>query len=143
MSPSSFQGGGTPAPPWGEGGGDNQGKLIVGASCAPADIRNPTDLSPLNGAMEESEHIIDRLHEPLKGKEKKVRTYRNKARRDYLKAAKRRKLSAKELRKAIGKQLRYVKRDLEHIYGLAGRSSLGRLKRKEYRDLLVISEVYR
>jgi len=125
------------------GGSGNQGKLIVDASCAPADIRYPTDLSLLNEAREKSEHIIDRLHEPLKGKEKKVRTYRKKARRDYLRAAKRRKLSAKELRKAIGKQLRYLKRDLEHIHGLATRSSLGRLKRKEYRDLLVISELYR
>lgn len=99
------------------GGRGNQGKLIVDASCAPADIRYPTDLSLLNEAREKSEHIIDRLHEPLKGKEKKVCTYRKKARRDYLKAAKRRKLSAKELRKAIGKQLRYLKRDLEHIHG--------------------------
>lgn len=130
-----------------KGGSDgkslNQGKLIVDASCAPADIRYPTDLSLLNEAREKSEHIIDRLHEPLKGKEKKVRTYRKKARRDYLSAAKRRKLSVKELRKAIGKQLRYLKRDLEHIHGLANRSSLGWLKRKEYRDLLVISELYR
>ena len=125
------------------GGSGNKGKLIVDASCAPADIRYPTDLSLLGEAREKSEHIIDRLHEPLRGKEKKVRTYRKKARRDYLKAAKRRKLSTKELKKAIGKQLRYLNRDLEHIHGLATRSSLGRLKRKEYRDLLVISEVYR
>ena len=125
------------------GGSENQGKLIVDSSCAPADIRYPTDLSLLNEAREKSEHIIDRLHEPLKGKEKKVRTYRKRARRDYLKTAKKRKLSAKELRKAIGKQLRYLKRDLNHIQSLATRSSLGLLKRKEYRDLLVISELYR
>ena len=130
-----------------KGGSDGQslkqGKLIVDASCAPADIRYPTDLSLLGEAREKSERIIDRLHEPLRGKEKKVRTYRKKARRDYLRAAKRRKLSAKELRKAIGKQLRYLNRDLKHIHSLAGRSSLGRLKRKDYRDLLVISELYR
>ncbi|UCF98224.1 MAG: hypothetical protein JSV89_01505 [Spirochaetaceae bacterium] len=125
------------------GGSGNQGKLIVNASCAPAEIRYPTDLSLLNEAREKSEYIIDRLHEPVKGKEKKVRTYRKKVRRDYLKAAKRSKLSAKELRKAIGKQLRYLNRDLKHIHGLADRSSLERLKRKEYLDLLVISEVYR
>ena len=125
------------------GGSENQGKLIADSSCTPADIRYPTDLSLLNEAREKSEHIIDRLHEPLKGKEKKVRTYRTRARRDYLKAAKKRKLSAKELRKAIGKQLRYLKRDLNHIQSLATRSSLGLLRRKEYRDLLVISELYR
>ena len=36
-----------------------------------------------------------------------------------------------------------MNRDLKHIHDLAGRSSLDRLKRKEYRDLLVISELYR
>jgi hypothetical protein len=127
----------------GSGGAKNGGKLIVDASCAPADIRYPTDLSLLNEAREKSEGIIDRLHGPLKGKEKKVRTYREKARRDYLRAAKKRRLTTKELRKAIGKQLRYVRRDLEHIGILAEKSSLERLSGKEYRDLLVIGELYR
>ena len=48
----------------GGGGAENRGKLIVDASCAPADIRYPTDLSLLNEAREKSERIIDRLHEP-------------------------------------------------------------------------------
>jgi hypothetical protein len=51
------------------GGSGNQGKLIVDASCAPADIRYPNDLSLLKEAREKSERIIDQLHEPLKGKE--------------------------------------------------------------------------
>lgn len=128
----------------GSGGGTpNQGKLIVDTSCTPADIRYPTDLSLLNEAREKSEGIIDVLHEPLRGEEKKVRTYRERARRDYLRAAKKRRLKATELRKAIGKQLRYVRRDLQHIETLAERSSLERLSRKQYRDLLVIGEVYR
>ena len=127
----------------GGGGPSNGGKLIVDASVAPADIRYPTDLSLLNEAREKSEGIIDLLHEPLKGKEKKVRTYREKARKDYLKAAKKRKLTSKELRKAIGKQLRYVRRDLKNIEFLAEKSTIERLRGKEYRDLLVIGEVYR
>ena len=128
----------------GSGGGEkNGGKLIVDASCAPADIRYPTDLTLLNEAREKCEGIIDVLHEPLKGKEKKVRTYRNKARRDYLRVAKKRKVKAVELRKAIGKQLRYVRRDLEHIRKLAEKSGLELLSRKQYRDLLVIGELYR
>jgi len=121
----------------------NQGKLIVDASCAPADIRYPTDLSLLNESREKSEGIIDRLHEPLKGKEKKPRTYRERARRDYLRAAKRRNLGGKELRTAIGKQLRYLRRGLGHIEGLAEKSSFELLSRREYRNLLVIGEVYR
>jgi hypothetical protein len=128
------------------GGGEehpNQEKLIVDASCTPADIRYPTDLSLLNEAREKSEKIIDRLHEPLRGEEKKPRTYRKRARRDYLKAAKKRNLGGKELRKALGKQLRYLRRDLGHIETLAKRNSLELLSRREYRNLLVVGEVYR
>jgi len=130
-----------------DGDGDeenpNKGKLIVDASCTPADIRYPTDLSLLNEAREKSEGIIDRLHEPLRGEQKKPRTYRERARRDYLKAAKRRNVGGKELHKAVGKQLRYLRRDLGHIEGLADKSSLQLLSRREYRSLLVIGEVYR
>jgi len=122
---------------------EKRGKLIVDASCAPADIRYPTDLSLLNEAREKCEGVIDVLHEPLKGEERKVRTYREKARRDYLRAAKKRRLKASDLRKAIGKQLRYVKRDLQHIERLADRNGLELLSRRQYRDLLVIGELYR
>ncbi|HEY9695695.1 MAG TPA: transposase, partial [Trichocoleus sp.] len=37
----------------------NAGQLIVDASCTPADIRYPSDLSLLNEAREQTEHIID------------------------------------------------------------------------------------
>jgi len=127
----------------GEEENPNQGKLIVDASCTPADIRYPTDLSLLNEAREKSEGIIDRLHEPLRGEQKKPRTYRERARRDYLKTAKRRNVGGKELHKAVGKQLRYLRRDLGHIEGLVNKSSLQLLSRREYRNLLVIGEVYR
>lgn len=69
----------------------NQGKLFLDATCAPADIRYPTDISLLNEAREKLEGIIDTLHEPLKGTMKKPRTYRKKARKQYLMAAKTRK----------------------------------------------------
>jgi hypothetical protein len=79
----------------------------------------------LNEEREKSEKIIDRLHEPLRGEEKKPRTYRERARRDYLKAAKKRNLGGRELCKAIGKQLRYLRRDLEHIEALAKKDLVG------------------
>jgi len=120
-----------------------QGKLIVDSSCAPADIRYPTDLSLLNEGREKLEGIIDVLHEPLKPKEKKPRTYRRNARKDYLNVAKKKRVRRSEIRKAIGKQLRYVKRDLGYIEDLKDRSPLTCLKRKNYRDLLVIHELYR
>ena len=46
----------------------NKGTLILDATCAPADIRYPTDLSLLNEARMKLEEIIDTLHKPLRGK---------------------------------------------------------------------------
>ncbi len=120
----------------------NKGKLLLDATCSPADIRYPTDLSLLNEAREKIEHIIDVLYEPLKDKEKKVRTYRRNARKDYLNIAKKKNVSRKVIRKGIGKQLRYLRRDLKHIKLLIQKGSLALLRKKEYRDLLVIHELY-
>jgi len=116
---------------------------LVDASCAPADIRYRTDISLLNEAREKTEAIIDVLHNPLKGKEPKGRTYRQTARREYLKVAKKRKVSRSQLRKALRKQLSYLRRNLQHIENLSGKTSLEALSKKRYRDLLVISELYR
>lgn len=127
------------------GGGKpgNKGKLIVDATCTPADIKYPTDLNLLNEAREKSEKIIDILHLPIKGKEKKVRTYRQKARKEYLNVAKNKKPGKKKIRKAIGKQLRYLSRNLKYIKELSKKSYLKLLSKKEYKDLLVIHELYR
>ncbi|NCR07360.1 MAG: IS5/IS1182 family transposase, partial [Microcystis aeruginosa LG13-11] len=46
----------------------NQGKLILDATGAPADIRYPNDLGILNQAREQTEEIIDSLYEPIKDK---------------------------------------------------------------------------
>jgi len=121
----------------------NKGKLIVDATCTPADIRFPTDLSLLNEAREKTELIIDKLYKRVKGKIKKPRTYRKKARKDFLKIAKNRNTPFKELRKWIGKQLMYVNRNLGHINKLSEIVSLRVLKKKEYKNLLVIKELYR
>ena len=91
------------------GGGEkpgNAGMLLMDASCVPADIRYPTDLSILNEVREKTEVIIDRLHTPDVGKTEKPRTYRQRARKDYLAVAKKRRATRKAIRKAIGKQLR-------------------------------------
>jgi hypothetical protein len=123
----------------------NQGKLIVDATCAPADIAYPTDLNLLNEAREIAEKIIDVLHCPLKGTIRKPRAYRKRARKDYLSAAKARRLSARKRRVAIGKQLRYVHRDLLHIERLLKHDvvRLMLLSTRQYRKLLVIHELYR
>ncbi len=92
---------------------ENKGKLILDATCAPADIRYPTDLSLLNEAREKLEDIIDTLYQPLRGSIKKPRTYRIKARKLYLKTAKNRNPKSKQIRKAVRQQLVFVSRNLK------------------------------
>lgn len=121
----------------------NQGVLLLDATCAPADVAYPTDLNLLNEAREKLEEIIDTLHAPQIGCARKPRTYREKARKQFLAVAKQRRASGKVIRRAIGKQLRYVARNLRIIHDLASRQSLTLLSRKQYRDLLVIQELYR
>jgi len=121
----------------------NEGELLLDATCAPADIAYPTDLSLLNQAREKLENIIDVLHEPQRGKTRKPRTYRERARKAYLAIAKQRRVKPRTLRKAIGKQLRFVSRDLRLIADLASTGDLTRLPRRMYKELLVIQELYR
>ena len=124
---------------------DNQGQLIVDASCAPADIHYPTDLDLLNQAREHSERLIDELYQQVAGcLPKKPRTYRQTARRDYLRIVKRRKKSRKLIRKGLRQQLNYVRRNLGHIDQLIkADATLAVLNPQEYKTLLVIHEVYR
>ena len=123
----------------------NKGKLILDASCAPADIRYPTDLELLNQAREGTEKILDSLYKEVKEKLKyKPRTYRQIARKNYLAVAKNRRPSHKKRRKAIGQQLTYIKRNIGHIDELIKLgASLTCLSKRLYRLLLVIQEVYR
>lgn len=123
----------------------NQGQLILDASCAPADIRYPTDLGLLNEARAQTEVILDALYEQVQEQlEKKPRTYRRLARKQYMQVAKQRRASRKVIRKAIRQQLGYVRRNLAHIDALvAAGASLSQLSRQRYRRLLVVSEVYR
>ena len=126
-----------------EGKPQNSGKLILDATCVPVDIRYPTDSRLLNEAREGLEEIIDILHEPHIGKCKKPRTYRQRARWDYLRFERKKKHTAREIRKAVGKQLRYVGRNLKTIVKLTKKSPLTLLDRRQYRNLLIIQELYR
>ena len=121
----------------------HKGKMIVDATCTPADIAYPTDLTLLNEARQKTEEIIDTMHAPFMGVRKKPRTYRQKARKAYLAVAKQKKPGYKKIRKAIGQQLRYLKRNLGYIDRMAGAGLLKFLDRRLYRLLLVIKELYR
>ena len=128
-----------------EGEPKNRGKLILDATCAPADISYPTDLGLLNQARKQTETIIDSLYEQIQGQlEKKPRTYREIARRDYLEVAKKRRVSQKQRRKAIKKQLQYIKRNFSNIDQLIGAgATLEKLSHRQYKMLLVVAEVER
>ena len=121
----------------------NNGKIIVDATCTPADITYPTDLNLLNEAREKTEEIIDTMHAPFIGKKRKPRTYRQKGRKDYLAVAKQKKPGYKKIHKAIGKQLCYLKRNLKTIAKRVEEGLLWLLSKRMYRNLLVIQELYR
>jgi hypothetical protein len=77
----------------------NQGKLLVDATCSPADITYPTDLKLLNRAREKSEQIIDDLHKARGRGHKKPRTYRQRARKQFLSVAKDKRISRNKMRR--------------------------------------------
>lgn len=120
----------------------HQGKLLLDATCAPSDIAYPTDVGLLNKAREKLEGMIDTLHAPLIGRQRKPRTYRQRARKQYLSLSKQRKPGKEKIRKAIHQQLGYVQRNLKHVTKL-GKEGLHTLRKKQYRDLFVIQELHR
>ena len=85
---------------------ENNGTLILDATCAPQNISFPQDVNLLNEARENLEGIVDDIcrrfdyYVP--------RMYRRNARKDYLNLAKCKKRTAKKIRKAIKKQLQYI-----------------------------------
>ena len=124
---------------------EHKGKLLLDATCLPADIHFPTDIWLLNEGREKLELIIDILYPQVKHKYVvKPRTYRENAHTDYMKIAKLRKRSKKIIRKSIRQQLSYIERDLGHIEDLLkNEADLSALDKTLYRKLLVIGEIYR
>lgn len=93
----------------------NCGTLILDATCAPQNIRFPTDTSLLNEARENAEEIIDTLHAAGVTDGKKPRTYREKARKEYNSFSKSRKKTKKTIRRMMRILLGYLRRDLGSI----------------------------
>ena len=110
-----------PAPPSGEKNSNddtakedtNKGTLTIDATCSPANIRYPQDVSLLNEAREKLENIIYRFCKCYSLK--LPRRYRKRARKEYLAFAKSKKHTSKKIRSALRKQLAYVKRDLRYL----------------------------
>jgi IS5 family transposase len=94
----------------------NSGQLIVDATCTPADIRYPNDISILNEARMNTERFIDYLYENFPNQfQSKPRDYRKVAHKDFIAYTKRRKPRSNVRRKALRKQLNYLRRDISHI----------------------------
>ena len=124
----------------------NRGKLIADATCAPADIRYPTDTSLLNEAREKTDALIDCLHEPLVGRQPRPRTYRVRARRQFVAFVKQKKPSRNKIRRANRQQLGYLQRNLkalDRFLETPGALPLVHLSRQQYKDLLVCRELCR
>jgi transposase, IS5 family len=101
-------------------------------------------LGLLNQAREQTEKIIDALSSRRRQQNRpKPRTYRKIARRDYLSVAKQRKVTKKQRKKAIKKQLQYIARNLVSIEKIANEVGLEVLKARDYRLLLIVTEVQR
>jgi IS5 family transposase len=123
----------------------NQGSLLIDATCAPVDIRHPTDLSLLNEAREVTEILIDAMHPQVRESfGHKPRTHRKQARQQFLAVAKKKRPRINKIRKAIKQQLGHLKRNLSSIDALtACGACLLAAGRHVYQKLLVVSELVR
>jgi IS5 family transposase len=123
----------------------NQGSLLIDATCAPVDIRYPTDLSLLNEAREVTEILIDAMHPQIRERfGHKPRTHRKQARQQFLAVAKKKRPRINKIRKAIKQQLGHLKRNLSSIDALiACGGYLLAAGRHIYQKLLVVSELVR
>ena len=91
----------------------HKGTLTLDATCAPANIRYPQDISILNETREKLENMIYRFCKCYGLK--LPRRYHKRARKEYLAFAKSRKHTAKKIRSVLRRQLGYVKRDLGYL----------------------------
>ncbi|MGX6980278.1 IS5 family transposase [Vagococcus elongatus] len=94
----------------------NSGTLVLDATCAPQNIKYPTDTELLNDARTHAETIVDVVCK--ENKLKKPRVYRRIARKVYLNVVRRKKKAKKWLRAQLRKLLNFVKRDIKVIQEL-------------------------
>ena len=124
---------------------ENEGTLILDATCAPQNIRFPTDASLLNEARLNAESIIDTLHKKgLTDGGLKPRTYREEAKKRYNSFSKSRKKTKKSIRTVVRQQLGYLRRDLKIIDRIAEAHPdyMKYLSKWEQERLIVIRTLY-
>jgi hypothetical protein len=127
----------------GDSGVKNKGTLIVDATCAPEDMRFPHEVTLLDEARRKTEVIIDILHAHGPEGIEKPRTYRKRARKEFLAFLRNRKPREGTIRKALKTQIQHVERNLRIISEYRDKIEFEVLSRKQYRELIVISEIVR
>ena len=142
---ASGGGGGTIQDAGSDGDAENNGTLIIDATCTPADIAFPTDLELCDKARRWTEVILDHywsLYGALEEGNTKPRTYRETARRRFLTLNKRRRKSKKKIRKEIRYQLNCIRRNLAYIENYERKHGLKGLLRIETDRLKTIREFH-
>ena len=120
---------------------NNNGRLILDATCTPADITYPTDSKLLNEAREKSENLVDVLYAQSSKAKTKPRTYRKIARKKWLSFSKKRRHTHAQIRKINRALHGYLGRNLKHLDKLIDQVGLQTLSSTQYKNLLVIREV--
>lgn len=116
-----------------------QGTLILDATCAPQDIRYPTDLDILNECREWLEQLIARLC--VSTNQQLPRRYSRKARREYLSVIRRKVKPEAIVRRALRKQLQFILRDIGYIEALL--HDKGILSEQEWERYETIQKIFR
>jgi IS5 family transposase len=122
---------------------ENEGKLIIDATCIPQDIQYPTDVRLLHDVREKTEEIIDVLYAPQRGEMKKPRTYRKIARKAYLSFCKKKRPRERDVLKAKREQLGFIRRNFRSVQKLSEVVPLARLSKRERKYLMVAEDIYR
>lgn len=126
-----------------EGSIENKGKMIIDATCTPADITYPTDTKLLNKAITICKRIITALCKANPRKFYFPKINFKDANIKYLEVAKQNKPKKESIRHLIALQLGYLKESLTFINKIASKYGLNGIKNHQYKNLLVIHEVYR
>lgn len=108
-------GGGKPDPASNTDASENAGTIMMDATCAPADIKYPTDLNLVNDARERTEKLIDLLRELASEPGPRPRTRPQICRRRFLDVVKHPKCGIGKRRKTLRFLLNAVKRNLGFI----------------------------
>lgn len=100
----------------------NAGTILMDATCAPSDIKYPTDLNLVNDARELTENIIDQLRKQQINPSPRPRTRPQICRKRYLEIIKHPKCGVGKRRSALRFLLNAIRRNLEFIDMLQLRS---------------------